>query len=134
VAVKLPHLDGWTAGRQRNAAFYDRLFAEAGLVEDGTVVLPKVVTERHIFNQYVIRVERRDALLEHLKANGIGSEIYYPLCLHEQPCFAYLGYRRGDFPEAENAAAHTLALPIYPELREGQLEHVVRQVAAFARG
>ena len=132
VATKLPHLDGWTAGRQRNAAIYDRLFAQAGLVADG-VVLPTVVTERHIFNQYVIRVERRDALMEHLKANGIGTEIYYPLCLHEQGCFAYLGHKSGDFPKAEAAAAHTLALPIYPELREVQLEYVVSQVRAFVR-
>ena len=134
VAVKLPHLDGWTAGRQRNAALYDRLFAEAGLVADGSVALPRVVTERHIFNQYVIRVGQRDALIEHLRANGVGTEIYYPLCLHEQGCFASLGHKRGDFPEAEAAAAHTLALPIYPELREEQLEHVVRQMTAFVRG
>jgi dTDP-4-amino-4,6-dideoxygalactose transaminase len=134
VATKLPHLDGWTAARQRNAATYDRFFAEAGLVAGQSVVLPQVVTDRHIFNQYVIRVERRDALMEHLKAKGVGTEIYYPLCLHEQTCFAYLGHSRGDFPHAEAAAAHTLALPIYPELEEQQLEYVVRQVTAFVRG
>jgi dTDP-4-amino-4,6-dideoxygalactose transaminase len=130
VAAKLPHLDDWTAARQRNAKKYDELFEEAGLVNENTVSplrvgLPRVITDRHIFNQYVIRVSRRDELQLALQQRGIGTEVYYPVPMHLQECFAYLGYGIGDFPESERAAKETLALPIYPELSESQLCHVV---------
>jgi dTDP-4-amino-4,6-dideoxygalactose transaminase len=128
--VKLKYLDGWTQGRQRNAAYYDKAFAAAGL--GGKVRTPLAVAGyRHIFNQYVIRVPKRDALRARLTERGIGTEIYYPVPLHLQQCFAYLGYREGDFPQSESAALETLALPIYPELTEGQLAHVVASVAEF---
>ena len=128
--VKLKHLDGWTAARQRNAAFYDRAFAAAGLA--GHVVTPQAVAgQRHIFNQYIVRSRRRDALKSFLTERSIGTEIYYPVPLDRQECFAYLGYAPGAFPESERAAAETLALPIYPELTEEQLSHVVASVAAF---
>jgi dTDP-4-amino-4,6-dideoxygalactose transaminase len=128
--VKLKYLDGWTEGRQRNAAYYDSAFAAAGLT-------PKLRTPRalagyrHIFNQYIVRVEKRDSLKERLAERSIGSEIYYPVPLHLQECFAYLGYRAGDFPHSERAAKETLALPIYPELEEPQLAHVVATIAEF---
>jgi dTDP-4-amino-4,6-dideoxygalactose transaminase len=128
--VKLKYLDGWTEGRQRNAAYYDSAFAAAGL--GSKLRTPHAVAgRRHIFNQYVVRVERRDALRARLAERGIGSEIYYPLPLHLQACFAYLNYRAGDFPHSERAAAETLALPIYPELEQAQLAHVVATVAEF---
>ncbi len=133
LVVKLKHLDAWTAARQRNAARYDELFAAAGLTEH--VELPyRNPGERHIFNQYVIRTARRDELRAHLDAHGVGTEIYYPLPLHEQQCFAYLGHEPEDFPEAHRAAAEVLALPIYPELRGAQLEYVVERIADFVRG
>ncbi len=128
--VKLKYLDGWTQARQRNAAFYDEAFGEAGLG-------PKLTTPRaapggrHIFNQYVVRVQRRDALKTFLGERGIGTEIYYPVPLHLQRCFAYLGHRSGDFPHSERAASETLALPIYPELSEAQLAAVVAGIAEF---
>ena len=128
--VKLKYLDGWTEGRQRNAAYYDGAFAGAGL--GGKLRTPLVMAGyRHIFNQYVVRVESRDALKQHLTECGIGTEIYYPVPLHLQKCFAYLNYRAGDFPDSERAAEETLALPVYPELTEQQLAHVVASVADF---
>jgi dTDP-4-amino-4,6-dideoxygalactose transaminase len=128
--VKLKYLDGWTEGRQRNAAYYDRAFAESGLGEK--LVIPQVASGgRHIFNQYVVRAARRDALRTFLRERGIGTEIYYPMPLHLQGCFAYLGYQRGDFPHSEQAATETLALPIYPELEEAQMRHVVNSIAEF---
>jgi len=137
VSAKLPHLDNWTAGRQRNAKTYDRLFAEAGLVETGSgkanVLLPKVAMNRHIFNQYVIRVSERDQLQAYLKNHGVGTEVYYPVPMHIQECFAYLGHKAGDFPKSESAANETLALPIYPELSEAQLRYVVDCVRDFFR-
>ncbi len=128
--VKLGHLDRWTAGRQANAAFYDRAFAAAGL---GDRVRTPAVTPgyRHIYNQYVIRVERRDELRKHLQGAGIGTEIYYPVPLHVQKCFDYLGYRAEDCPESSRAAAETLAIPVYPELSDAQKRYVVDAVAAF---
>jgi dTDP-4-amino-4,6-dideoxygalactose transaminase len=128
--VKLKYLDGWTAGRQRNAAYYDAAFADAGL---GAKLLTPVAIAgyRHIFNQYVVRVQNRDALRARLTERGIGSEIYYPVPLHLQQCFAYLNYRKGDFPQSERAAEETLALPIYPELDQAQLAHVVATIAEF---
>jgi len=137
VSAKLPHLDNWTAGRQTNAKTYDRLFAEAGLVETGSgkakVLLPKVAMNRHIFNQYVIRVSERDQLQAYLKNHGVGTEVYYPVPMHIQECFAYLGHKAGDFPKSESAANETLALPIYPELSEAQLRYVVDCVRDFFR-
>jgi dTDP-4-amino-4,6-dideoxygalactose transaminase len=127
--VKLKYLDGWTAARQRNAAHYDAAFAAARLAK---VITPRAsVRGRHIFNQYVMRVENRDALKHHLSERGIGTEIYYPVPLHLQQCFAYLGHKEGDFFESERAAQETLALPIYPELEPSQLDHVVASVAEF---
>ena len=130
--VKLRALDAWTEARRRNAADYDRLLVAADL---GEQVRPpgRVAGARHIFNQYVIRATRRDALRAHLDSHGIGTEIYYPLPLHEQECFAYLGHRADDFPNARRAAAEVLALPIYPELTSAQLEYVVEQIRAFYR-
>jgi dTDP-4-amino-4,6-dideoxygalactose transaminase len=126
--VKLKYLDGWTEGRQRNAAYYDA--ALAGMGEKLRTPLA-VAGQRHIFNQYVVRAQNRDALRARLAERGIGSEIYYPVPLHLQQCFAYLNYRAGDFPQSERAAAETLALPVYPELTQAQLAHVVATIAEF---
>jgi dTDP-4-amino-4,6-dideoxygalactose transaminase len=128
--IKLEHLDAWTQARQDNAAHYDALFSAANL--GGVVKTPiRITGARHIYNQYVIRVPRRDALRKHLEAQGVGTEIYYPLSLHEQRCFAYLGHEPGDFPNSHEAAAEVLALPIYPELSPGQREYVVHDIASF---
>lgn len=131
--VKLPHLDSWTEKRRENAARYRTLFTDAGLAEQ--MVLPfERPGGRHIYNQYVIRVAGvRDALREFLTHKGIGSDIYYPVPLHLQECFAYLCYRKGDLPVAERAADETLALPIYPELTAVQQEYVVSSIAEFVR-
>jgi len=132
--VKLPYLDEWSQARRRNAERYGRLFAEAGLLAE--VQLPFVRSGvRHIFNQYVIRItaERRDALIEHLKGHGIGIKIYYPVPLHLQECFRYLGYGANDFPEAVSAARETLALPCYPELRSEQQQYIVGVIRRFYR-
>ena len=131
VMVKLRHLDDWTAGRQANAQRYDRLFAESGLVDKNFVTLPQVRTSRHIFNQYVIRVPRRDELQNFLKAQDIGTEVYYPVPMHLQECFAYLGHKNGDFPESERAAKETLALPVYPELNDAQARYIVETIKRF---
>ena len=132
LSIKLRHLDAWTEGRQRNAGIYRELFQHAGL--GGKVVTPLAVAGgRNIYNQFVIRVERRDALREHLAKNGVGTEIYYPVPLHVQKCFDYLGYKAGDCPESERAAAETLAVPIFPELTRAQLEYVVQTIAGFYR-
>jgi dTDP-4-amino-4,6-dideoxygalactose transaminase len=127
--VKLKHLDAWTVGRQRNAAFYDEAFARADLGR--AVQTPVKGAGRHIYNQYIIRVRDRDLLRQCLTAAGIGTEIYYPLALHQQKCFAYLDHRSGDFPESERAAEETLALPIFPELTATQLQYVVDTIAGF---
>jgi len=129
--VKLKYLDGWTEARQRNARFYDRAFAQHLPAPCVVTPPPAPARGRHIYNQYVIRAERRDALREFLVKRQIGTEIYYPVPLHLQECFAYLGYRRGEMPQSERAAAETLALPIYPELTEAQLAAVVASVAQF---
>jgi dTDP-4-amino-4,6-dideoxygalactose transaminase len=129
--VKLPHLAAWTALRRRNAERYQRLFTEAGLT-DG-ISLPTCPPDReHIFNQYAIRVPDRDALRARLESAGIGTEIYYPVPFHLQECFASLGHHQGDFPQAERAAAQTLALPIYGELTEAQQRLVVDAIASAA--
>ena len=160
--VKLPYLDGWTTARQVNAATYRRLFREAGLTveaenlaclrancceraqhPDGSlcrlndsdgVVLPSESSDyKHIYNQFVIRSARRDELLANLKTRKIGAEIYYPVPLHLQECFASLGHKEGDFPASECAAKETLALPIYPELTEEMLQRVVSTISDFHR-
>src|SRR5947209_2574922 len=130
--VKLPHLDTWSDARRANARRDDHLFRDAGLLEE--IGLPSVRPNvRHIFNQYVIRIEeeRRDALREHLRQNDIGTDVYYPVPLHLQECFSYLGYREGDSPEAERAARETIALPIYPELTVEQQSYVVESILRF---
>jgi dTDP-4-amino-4,6-dideoxygalactose transaminase len=140
LGVKLAHLDGWTKARQENARRYVALFQQAGLSSPGVITLPMephadpARGHRHIFNQFVIRTPRRDALKRFLAAEGIGTEIYYPVPFHVQDCFADLGYKPGDFPESERAAAETLALPIYPELSAAQQEYVVDRIAAFHHG
>jgi len=132
LVIKLKHLDEWTRARQTNAAHYDELFRNADLGK--AVQFPaRVPGFRHIYNQYVIRVRQRDELKNHLAANGVGTEIYYPLPLHAQKCFAYLEHEPNDFPQSQRAAAEVLALPIYPELTAEQREYVVRQVAGFVR-
>jgi len=132
LVIKLKHLDDWTRARQANAARYDELIGAAGL-GDAVRVPTRVPGLRHIFNQYVLRVQRRDELKAHLAKNGVGTEIYYPVPLHAQRCFAYLEHDAEDFPQAQRAAAEVLALPIYPELTAEQLEYVVRQIASFFR-
>jgi dTDP-4-amino-4,6-dideoxygalactose transaminase len=135
--VKLPHLRDWSAKRREHAAFYREKFAEAGLAE--TITLPAEpwamsgLIDHHIYNQFVIRAPKRDELRAHLAEQGVGSEIYYPVPLHLQECFAYLGYRAGDLPESERAAAETLALPIFPELTRDQLAYVVESIRKFYR-
>jgi len=130
VSVKLKYLDCWTEARQKNAERYRGYFKEAGL--EGRVVLPAENEGRHIYNQFVIRVKGvRDQLRSYLSDAGIGTEIYYPLPLHLQQCFSYLGYQAGDFPVTENAAATTLALPIFPELTVDQQQFVVAKIREF---
>jgi len=127
VSAKLPYLDGWTAARQSNAERYDRIFAGAGM----PVVTPIVTAERHIFNQYVIRVPERDALQAYLQNKGIGTEVYYPVPMHLQECFSFLGHQVGAFPESERAAKETLALPVYPEINEEQVHYTVEGIREF---
>jgi dTDP-4-amino-4,6-dideoxygalactose transaminase len=128
--VKFLHVERWTEARRGNARRYDRLFEEAGLTEH--IQLPVIKGgNRHIFNQYVIRAPNRDELREFLHAKGVGTEVYYPIPLHLQQCFAYLGYKKGDLPESERAAEETLALPIYPELTPEQQEYVINQIGNF---
>ncbi len=129
--VKLPHLDKWSDERARKADVYDDLLRNATL--DFELVPPaRRDGARHIFHQYVIRVpNHRDALMEHLKDHGVGTKMYYPIPLHRQECFAYLGYKEGEFPESERAARETFALPVYPELLETQQTYVVEMIASF---
>jgi dTDP-4-amino-4,6-dideoxygalactose transaminase len=129
--VKLPHLDAWSDKRKANADLYRQLFTDAGLTEQISLPFERE-NVRHIYNQYVVRVpRRRDELRSFLTEAGIGTDIYYPVPLHLQECFEYVGYRSGDMPESEKAAAETLALPIYPELTREQQEYVVEQFAKF---
>lgn len=132
--VKLPHLDSWTAARQKAAARYDALIAQHGLTE--LLQRPKALpNRRHVFNQYVVRVagNQRDGLIRHLQANKIGCEIYYPIPLHLQECFTNLGHREGDFPVSEQAARNVLALPMYAELTVAQQEHVIQTCATYLK-
>ena len=131
--VKLRHLEDWTNARQNNAQLYTKKFSAAGLTPN-LLVTPTIQPGRHIFNQYILRTQQRDALLVHLKEKGIGHAVYYPKPLHLQECFASLGYREGQLPNAEAAAKETLALPVYPELTEAQIEIVVGTIAAFFQG
>jgi len=128
--VKLPHVGGWVEGRRANAERYRRLFTDAGLEQ--TVGLPRAVDGRgHTFNQFVVRVPRRDELRAFLADRGIGAAVYYPLPLHLQPCFEGLGYEEGDFPVAEQASREVLALPVFPELVESEQEEVVHAFEEF---
>jgi dTDP-4-amino-4,6-dideoxygalactose transaminase len=154
--VKLKYVEEWNQSRRDRAATYDRLFAEAGLAssqstgprsassqskinnqkstipDDFPIHLPQTAPQAHlVFHQYVVRAYRRDELREFLTARKIGTEIYYPIPLHLQPCFVYLGYREGDFPEAERAAREVLALPMFPELTEDEQRWVVKSIADF---
>ncbi len=130
--VKLPHLDDWASGRQKNAADYNELFAG---VENLTVPAVAPYASRHVFNQYIVRIGagKRDAVWNGLKEMGIGSAVYYPIPLHLQECFKELGYKQGDFPESERAANETLALPIFPELTMSQKEQVAEAVKSLLK-
>jgi dTDP-4-amino-4,6-dideoxygalactose transaminase len=144
--VKLPHLDGWSAKRRYNAERYTELFIKAGLAKEtgktrfdneNKVLLPKAVYKDsgaknyHIYNQYIVRVQERDAVREFLSKNEIGTEIYYPVPFHLQECFKELGYKQGDFPLSESAANTSIALPIYPELSDEQITFVVETFKKF---
>ncbi len=144
--VKLPYLDGWSSKRRSNAEFYNQLFVDAGLAETtgktefndkNKVLLPEAVYKisetknYHIYNQYIIRVEERDAVRKHLADKNIGTEIYYPIPFHMQECFSSLNYKKGDFPISERAASDSIALPIYPELTEEQQKYIVNEIEAF---
>jgi dTDP-4-amino-4,6-dideoxygalactose transaminase len=148
--VKLKYVEGWNEARRERAALYDSLFREAGLAsqskisnqlsadldsaipDDFPIHLPHTAAAaHHVFHQYVVRAYRREELREFLTARKIGTEIYYPIPLHLQPCFVYLGYREGDFPEAERAAKEVLALPMFPELTEDEQRWVVQSIADF---
>jgi dTDP-4-amino-4,6-dideoxygalactose transaminase len=124
--VKLPHLDEWSEARRRNAAYYDKKFS-------GTVVQTPYISADcvSIFNQYVIRIPRRDEVMTHLRDNKIGCEVYYPVPAHLQECFSYLGYKEGDFTESEKAAKEVLALPVYPELADKQIEYVANYIKEY---
>jgi dTDP-4-amino-4,6-dideoxygalactose transaminase len=126
--VKLPYLNKWSGARRKNAEYYNKKFA-------GTVVKTPFISSdcQTIYNQYVIRVPNRDKLMEHLKQNGIGCAIYYPLPLHMQKCFDYLGNKKGDFPEAEEAANEVLAIPIYPELTDEMKDYVADAIVSFLK-
>jgi len=144
--VKLPHLDSWTKRRQENAELYTKLFIEKGIAEkegmtkfDGKnkILLPAAVYKKeglshyHIYNQYIIRVEKRDELRKFITEAEIGNDIYYPIPFHLQECFQYLNYKKGDFPEAEFCAATSLAVPIYPELTPEMIGYVVDKISEF---
>jgi dTDP-4-amino-4,6-dideoxygalactose transaminase len=124
--VKLPHLNNWSEARRRNAAYYDKKFK--GTIVKTPYISPDCVT---IYNQYCIRVPKRDELLAHLQKNKIGCEVYYPVSMHLQECFKSLGYKQGDFPEAEKAAKEIMAIPIYPELTDEMKDFVVETILAF---
>jgi dTDP-4-amino-4,6-dideoxygalactose transaminase len=140
--VKLKHLNSWHEQRRENAALYHKLSSDAGISRsvdlldsgdlNGGIILPTETDGNyHIYNQFVIYSDQRDALIDHLRANNVGCEIYYPLALHEQECFRLLGYKKGDFPHSERAAAMSLALPIFPDLSTDQITRVVEVIADF---
>ncbi len=129
LSAKLPHLESWSAARREHARYYDDAFADLGGVRTPAIDKRNV----SIYNQYTLRAEKRDKLQDHLKAKGIGSAIYYPVPLHLQPCFEYLGYMKGAFPESEKAAEEVISLPVYPELTRVQQDEVVDAVRDFYR-
>ena len=128
VLTKLPHLDGWTEARQTNASLYGSLLGELEREHPSRLLLPRTVTDRHVFNQYVVRVADRDVIRERLATAGVGTAIYYPLPLHRQECFSSLGYRTGELPHSEAAADRALALPVYPELTDAEIRYVARSL------
>ena len=160
INVKLPHLNSWSEARRKNARLYNKLFIEADLTEDigrisfdnkNKVLLPKAVYKSdsrkseignpksdivnyHIYNQYIIRIQKRDEVRKFLLKNEIGTEVYYPVPFHQQDCFSNLGYRTGDFPVSESAANTSLALPVYPGLSEEQIKYVVSKINEFING
>ena len=127
LSAKLPMLSSWSAARRKNAAYYDAAFADVEGVRTPTID----PANESIYNQYTLRAARREDLQAHLKEKGIGSAIYYPLSLHLQPCFEYLGYKRGAFPESEKATREVISLPVYPELQQSQLDEVIEAVRGF---
>jgi dTDP-4-amino-4,6-dideoxygalactose transaminase len=130
LTAKLPYLDRWSAARRENAAWYDARFAE--LESRGVLTRPHIPEgNESVYNQYTLRVRDRDALREHLSREGIGAAVYYPRALHLQPCFAYLGYGEGDFPESERATAEVISIPVYPELAPDERERVAEAIEAF---
>ncbi len=155
ISVKLPHLDGWSEARRKNAQLYNKFFIDAKLAEEAgrtsfddknKVLLPKAIYKSykseisnpkseipnyHIYNQYIIRTQKRNEVRDFLKNNNIGTEIYYPVPFHLQECFTYLGYKKGDFPVSESAAETSIALPIFPELTEEQIKYVVDKIGEF---
>lgn len=137
--VKLNYLESWQHKRRERASYYDKIFKESGVLEEGLVQIPEAlyrdsgIKNYHTYHQYVIKASQRDKLQEFLKESGIGTAIYYPLPLHLQKCFSYLGYKKGDLPVAENAATEVLALPIYPELTTAQQDFIVSSIIKFYR-
>jgi dTDP-4-amino-4,6-dideoxygalactose transaminase len=127
LSAKMPHLADWSAARRRNAEYYNQAFADVEGVRTPTI---DPVNES-IYNQYTLRVARRSDLQTHLKSKNIGSAVYYPLSLHLQPCFEYLGYKKGAFPESERATEEVISLPVYPELKQNQLDEVIDAVRGF---
>jgi dTDP-4-amino-4,6-dideoxygalactose transaminase len=127
LSAKLPMLASWSSARRKNAAYYNQAFADVDDVRTPTID----PDNESIYNQYTLRVARREELQAHLKEKGIGSAVYYPLALHLQPCFEYLGYKRGAFPEAERATKEVISLPVYPELTQPQLDEVIDAVRGF---
>jgi dTDP-4-amino-4,6-dideoxygalactose transaminase len=132
--VKFKYLDQWAQGRRQNAERYRKLFRDVGLVDGGGIELPiEAENATHVYNQFVVRARNRDDLQLHLRERGIGTEVYYPLALHLQPCFAHLGLVQGAMPVSEKATAEALALPVYPELGAAQQEYIVNTIADFYR-
>ena len=134
IRIKLNHLNGWHQQRQKNAQYYNMLFTESELnekIRTPSIMHPKTMQNNHIFNQYVIRTERRDELQSFLESQGISSGVYYPIPFHLQECFKFMGGNKGDFPVSESAAKEVLALPVYPGITAGMQERVVEQIKAF---
>lgn len=135
--VKLKYLDGWQQKRRERASYYDQLFEKSGLIEEDLVQVPEALYKEsgipnyHNYHQYVIRAKERDGLQEFMREKGIATAIYYPLPLHLQKCFSYLGYKEGDFPVSEKASREVLALPVYPELSSEQQDYIVSTISQF---